>query len=54
MLHGYMAMWLYGYMAIWLYGYMAIWLYGCMALWYDIILIVRAVAASVAYVTTAY
>jgi len=39
------------YMAIWLYGYMAIWLYGYMALWYDIILIVRAVAASVAYVT---
>jgi len=30
---------------------MAIWLYGFMALWYDIILIVRAVAASVAYVT---
>jgi len=40
---------LHGYMAI---CYMAIWLYGHMASWYDIILIVRAVAESVAYVTS--
>jgi len=40
---------LHGYMAIWLY---AKWLYGYMALRYDIILIVRAVAALVAYVTS--
>jgi len=34
-----------------LHGYMATWLYGYLALWYDIIIIVRAVAASVAYAT---